>query len=214
MKIGKFDKAAAGTVDTAKRGTGIEVVWDGFRRCIKAGIVGLKDIRVSRTRHPDFWNDEKCQEEEARLYECRNTNEKMKVEEVFKAMVVYKDKTALEQLDLLKDCLLDVEGLNPHPNAVALGGLAEFIANFKSWKENPDDEYDWDKDKWIEASQIIKEVWNDPKVSTYLLRDIAWILTVNEACNKSYGYTEIVDSFAGMRRVEAVRLRRVSNNFR
>ena len=206
VKQNGFEKGAAGTVDTAHRPKQeLDVVWDGFRRCIKAGIMGLKEIRVSRTRHSDTWSEEQCQEAEAKLFECRNTQEKTKVEELFKAKVVAKDSVSLDQLQVLKDCNLDVEGLNTSPKAVSLGGLAEFLANFKSWKENPEESdgsgYEWNKKHWENSSLIIRSVWGDPKVSGYLLRDIAWLLTINESDNvdKSYDTAEIINSLSEWR---------------
>ena len=206
IKQGGFKKGAAGTVDVAHRSKQeLDVVWDGFRRCIKAGIMGLKEIRVSRTIHPNTWSEEECQKEEASLFKCRNTQEKMKVEELFKASVVAKDPVSLDQLQVLKDCNLDVEGLNTSPKAVSLGGLAEFLANFKSWKENPEESdgsgYEWNKKHWEDSSHIIRSVWGDPKVSGYLLRDIAWLLTINESDNvdKSYDTAEIINSLSEWR---------------
>tara|TARA_B100000780_G_C21055315_1_gene423951 strand:- start:44 stop:1147 length:1104 start_codon:yes stop_codon:yes gene_type:complete len=207
VKQGGFKKGAAGTVDVAYRpNQEIDVVWDGFRRCIKAGIMGLDKIRVSRTIHSDIWTEEQCQEEEAKLFKCRNTQDKMKVEELFKASVVAKDPIALEQLELLKNCNLNVEGLNTNPKAISLGGLAEFIANFKNWKENPEESdgsgYGWDANHWINSSFIIRSVWNDPKVSGYLLRDIAWLLTINESDNvsQSYDNAEIINALSNWRK--------------
>ena len=206
IKQDGFKKGAAGTVDVAYRPKQeLNVDWDGFRRCIKAGVMGLKKIRVSRTLHPATWSEEECQQEEASLFKCRNEIAKMKVEELFKASVVAKESTSLEQLQVLKDCNLDVEGLNASPKAVSLGGLAEFLANFKSWKENPEESdgsgYEWNKKHWEDSSLIIRSVWNDPKVSGYLLRDIAWLLTINESDNidKSYDPAEIINALTEWR---------------
>ena len=74
LKIKKqsgFDKDAAGHVDIAKRDEkagGRKVVWDGFRRCLKAGICGLDRIAFSKTTHPINFTLTECVEKEAKLF--------------------------------------------------------------------------------------------------------------------------------------------------
>tara|TARA_B100000123_G_C25700878_1_gene415235 strand:- start:77 stop:1153 length:1077 start_codon:yes stop_codon:yes gene_type:complete len=204
IKDSGFDMEAAGFIDVAIRPKNLKTVWDGFRRSIMAGVCGYTHIQVSKTIHDPHASDEDCQKKEARLFQKRNTQEKMKPEEVFKSEVVYEDALALKTLDLIKDCELDIAGLNP--DGKPLGGLTELRNNFKSWNKNFDDEdidpdsdggYDWDEKYWIESSQIIREVWNQPTdavVSVYLLRDLAWLKTVMSACDKTYSDDDIIEA--------------------
>ena len=75
-----------------------------------------------------------CQEAEAKLFTTRNADsEKMIPEEIFKGKLVYKDTTALLQLDLLKRCGIDVAGLNP--KGKTLGGFKAFDDRWQSWDE-------------------------------------------------------------------------------
>ena len=197
-----FIKGAAGTIDIATRtrdGERIQTVWDGFRRTIMAALCQYKNIPYSETTHDQGANDKDCQKKEAGLFIVRNTNEKIKPEELFKAEVGNQDPTALEILEFLKDCNLDVGGLNP--DARPLGGFSEIKSNFKGWNKNAVDPntnntYGWDRDSWITASKIIQKTWpnvnEDPVVSVYLLSNIAWVLTVMETCSTTYDDTEII----------------------
>ena len=204
IKTNGFDLEAAGYVDVAIRPRGYNTVWDGFRRCIMAGLCGYTNINVSKTIHDQHDSDKDCQKKEARLFRTRNTLEKMKPEEVFKSEVVYEDALALKTLQFLKDCELDIAGLNK--DGKPLGGLTEIRSNFKSWNKNFDDEdvdpdsdggYDWDEKYWIESSQIIRGVWNkstDAVVSVYLLRDLAWLKTIMAVCDKQYSDDDIIEA--------------------
>jgi|TARA_Y100000310_G_C20559996_1_gene752578 hypothetical protein len=204
IQHGGFDIEAAGFIDVAVRPGGIKTVWDGFRRCIMAGICGYNHINGSKTIHDPYASDKECQKKEARLFQRRNTQEKMKPEEVFKSEVVYEDSVALKTLQFIKDCELDVAGLNL--DGKPLGGLTELRNNYKSWNKNFDDEdidpdsdggYDWDENKWIESSKIIQTVWNKPTdavVSVYLLRDLAWLKTIMSFCDKEYLDEDIIEA--------------------
>jgi hypothetical protein len=207
IKDSGFDIEAAGFIDVAIRPggpEGIKTVWDGFRRCIMAGLCGYTHIYASKTIHDPHASDKDCQKKEARLFQKRNTQEKMKPEEVFKSEVVYEDGLALKTLKFIEDCELDVAGLNS--DGKPLGGLSELRNNFKSWNKNFDDVdvdpdsdggYDWDEKYWIESSQIIREVWDKPTdavVSVYLLRDLAWLKTVMAVCDKQYSDDDIIEA--------------------
>ena len=69
----------------------------------------------------------------------------MKREEIFKSQRVFRDKFALEQLELLKKCKLDVEGVNEDIDAYTLGGLAYFQKQY----DNIGHEY------FVQSSEII-----------------------------------------------------------
>ena len=186
----KFDKDSAGFVDIAQRTDGTLVVWDGFRRIIMAALTGLESVPASKTRHLPHDTLQQQVKKEARLFKIRNTPEKMTPEETFKAEVVYEDPKAMRVLSLLKDCKLDVEGVNPA--GVSLGGISEFCNNFEGWRQNPE-EYKGNRQHWIDASLMIQTIYpKHTKVSTYLLRDLAWVLTVNEESDKSYDLSEIL----------------------
>lgn len=199
-----FDKDAAGVIDVAVRPNNIKSVWDGFRRAIKAALSGITHIPCSLMIHSKHSDDKDCQKIEAKLFKIRNTQEKMKPEEIFKSEVVYEDPLAIQTLKFLKECELDIVGLNP--SGKPLGGITEIRANFKTWNNNFDDididpdsdgGYDWNKDFWIESSKIIRDVWNKPTdatVSVYLLRDLAWLKTVMGTCDKQYSDDEIIES--------------------
>jgi|TARA_B110000858_G_scaffold91475_1_gene105658 hypothetical protein len=212
IKTRGFDKQVAGFIDVAVRPDGTKVVWDGFRRCIMAGLCGLKFLPHSLTIHSMHLSDKECQKIEARLFQIRNTQEKMKPEDLFRAEVIAEDPIAVKTLTFLKECGLNIVGLNP--SGKQLGGIAELRKNFQSWQKNFDNEdidpdslngYDWDKNMWIEASNIIQTIWNGPNdsvVSVLLLRDLAWIKTVMEACDEQYDDDEIIEAIKSWQKDE------------
>ena len=185
-----FSKRAAGAIDIAERPDGKKFVWDGLRRSISAGLCGLDTIRQSKYKHPSDRLPLECQQEEARDFKTRNADgENMKPEEIFKSMVAYQDKDALKLLAVLKNCSLDVEGLNPQGKV--LGGFAELSTNFNK-RDNPLTE-----DRLVRASKIIQKVYaHQSNVSVYLLCGLAWLLDVNEKVDKSYSDDEITDLFS------------------
>ena len=186
---GYFDKDAAGFVDVAVRTDGSKVVWDGFRRIIMAALTGLTSIPCSITKHPENVSLSEQPKEEARLFKMRNTPEKISPEETFKAEVVYEDETAIKIKKLLEDSNLDIEGIIG--KAKPLGGIAEVQGNFENWKRNPDN-YKWDRNYWIASSFMIQTLYpNQNLVSTYLLRDLAWLFTVNDEIDNGYTKEEI-----------------------
>ena len=194
IKQGGFNKDAAGSIDLAMRPDGSLFVWDGFRRCIKAGLCGLESIRASQLTHPGNFSEEQCQEVEARLFKIRSAeSDKVTPEELFKCDVVSKEPYALELLKLLKEAKLDIEGLNEDPRAIVLGG-------FRMLR----DEFQWgniDNDKLIEASDIIQKIkWknstttldglNHPNISVVLLCGLHYLLRKNEEYSNSLGVDE------------------------
>ena len=199
IKKNGFDKEAAGNIDVAERPNDVKTVWDGIRRAIMAALCGYTHIPCYLTIHPSHFDDKDCQKKEARLFRIKNDKPKMKPEEIFKSEVAYSDPVALKILKLLKDSGLDIIGLNP--TGKPLGGILEIKNNFENWKDNIKDKdidedgpYDWDRDLWIESSEIIQEVWNRPEdatVSVYLLRDLAWLKTVMKECDEQYSDDEI-----------------------
>jgi|TARA_Y100000310_G_C20549736_1_gene747434 hypothetical protein len=182
---GAYDKSAAGHVDIAVR-LGIpgqpQFVWDGFRRSVMARLCGHEQIPASLIKHSKNYTNKQCQEEEARWFKLRNTPEKMMREEIFKARVVYKEEAALLLLDFLKECNLDVEGLNP--TGKTLGGFATFEDNTK----NIDDSYR------KQASLMIQRVWNqDEFVTVYLIMGLGLLLQVNDSAIKALSDGQIED---------------------
>lgn len=186
---GYFDKDAAGFIDVALRTDGSLVVWDGFRRVIMAALTGLTHIPCSQTRHPETLPLSEQPKVEARLFKIRNTPEKISPEETFKADVVYEDEKAIKVKTLLEDCNLDVEGIIG--KGIELGGIAEVLSNFENWKKNPGN-FEWERQYWISASFMIQSLYPAQNVvSTYLLRDLAWLLTVNDDVDNGYTKEEI-----------------------
>jgi len=191
---GMFDKDAAGFVDIAVRtdAENTKVIWDGFRRVIMAALAGYDQIPCSKTWHQSYIPLSEQPKREARLFKIRNTPEKMSPEEMFKADVVYEEPRALELKQLLEDCNLEVDDIIDKGGR-PLGGIAEVDSNFKTWKLNPDN-FAWDRKHWISASKMLQAIYPKklhPQISTYVLRDLAWLLTVNDNLDNDEGeYTE------------------------
>ena len=178
---GRFDPHGAGAIDIAMRGND-PYVWDGLRRCIMAGIVGLDYIPVSRFNHSRNTSVIEMQQTEARFFKMRNADtETMKPEEIFKSMVVYNDPNALKILNVLKNAELDVEGLNP--GHTTLNGFRELQNKLFSKVE---------EEEIKTASGIIRRVFNnDNVVSSYLLCGLALLIQKNEELDKPLADTDI-----------------------
>jgi hypothetical protein len=170
-----FKKEAAGHIDVAIRPDGKMYIWDGFRRAFMASLVGLEAVPYSRYIHPKNRSEAECERYEALMFKIRNSdNETMKPEEIFRSKIIYQDKEALQFLDFLRDCHLDVEGLNPGPNNKLFGG---FVAVETAWKFGHRT-----TQSMVTASSIIQNVWKtDPSVSGYLLCGVAAFLDANDA---------------------------------
>jgi len=185
-KLGGFDMYSAGVVDVAIRPSGDSYVWDGLRRCIMAGLCGLTHVKSSQFVHPMNASNEDCQRQEARYFKSRNADqESMKAEEIFKSEVVYGDPKALELLRLIKNCRLDIEGLNP--GGRVFGGFVEVRDNYFK-KDKIEDEY------FIEASSIIQDIYPKEVISGYLLTGLAYLLTKNEDADVSYSNEELLSA--------------------
>ena len=182
-----FRKEAAGHIDIAVRPNGKMYIWDGFRRSFMAALVGLDFVPASVYYHPKTRSEAECERYEALMFKIRNSdNESMKPEEIFRSKIIYEDKEALQFLEFLKNCHLDVEGLNPGVNNRQFGG---FVAVETAWKFGHRTEQ-----SMITASSIIQNVWNnDSLVSGYLLCGIAAFLDAN-AATVSYDDGTIKDS--------------------
>ena len=178
---GRFDPHGAGAIDIAMRGND-PYVWDGLRRCIMAGIVGLDYIPVSRFHHSRNTSVIEMQQTEARFFKMRNADtETMKPEEIFKSMVVYNDPNALKILNVLKNSELDVEGLNP--GFKTLNGFRELQNKLFSKVE---------EEEIKTASGIIRRVFKDDNVvSSYLLCGLALLIQKNEELDKPLADTDI-----------------------
>ena len=191
-KHGGFSQDGAGTIDVAERPDGRKMVWDGFRRCLKAGICGRTHISHTKYIHPPNLTTIQCQKAEAKLYKMRNAeSEKMSFDEIFKSMVVYDDIQAKEMLELLDNCDLDVEGLSDSDTAKTLGGLRCLWDN--SFKRG----LDIDSDYFIQASRMLHQVFvNEATISAYAVVGLAWLLhqnTESEDVTMSYSDDDILD---------------------
>lgn len=186
-KEGGFNKETAGHIDVAVRPDGTMYVWDGFRRVFMAGLVGLESIPVSKYFHPENRSLKHCREYEAKLFKIRNAQtESMKPEEIFRSEIIYKEEVALQFLDFLRECKLDVEELNPGNKT--LGGYVQLNT---AWKNNH-----IDHDNLIEASKIIQKTWPaDPNVSGYLLCGLGKFLDINDEIDYSIDLDEIQEKF-------------------
>lgn len=187
-KEGGFVVEAAGHIDVALRPDGKMYVWDGFRRSLMASLVGVDKIPASVYVHPKNRSRKECEEYEAKMFKIRNADsEKMKPEEIFRSKIVYGDTDAMEFLDFLKECGVDVEGLNP--GHCQLGG---FVQTHTSWVSG------WvSPESLIESSRIIQQTWEEsPTISGYLLCGLALFLDVNEGIDNSYSIEEIEEYFA------------------
>jgi hypothetical protein len=175
---GGFDCEVAGHVDVAVRTGGEHFVWDGFHRVLMAAIVGKEKIPASIFKHDSNSSQEDQLRKEAKMFKIRNADsETMKREEIFKSQIVFRDKFALEQLELLKKCKLDVEGVNEDIDAYTLGGLAYFQKQY----DNIGHEY------FVQSSEIIRTAYSKPrghtdkKMSVILLCGLAKLLEANDS---------------------------------
>lgn len=185
-KLEGYDMYSAGVVDVAIRPSGDSYVWDGLRRCIMAGLCGLTHVKSSQFVHPMNATNEDCQKQEARYFKSRNADqESMKAEEIFKSEVVYGEPQSLELLKLIKNCRLDIEGLNP--GGRVFGGFVEVRDNYFK-KDNIEEEY------FIESSNIIQEIYPKEVISGYLLTGLAYLLIKNENSDISYSTEELVEA--------------------
>mgnify|MGYP003335640316 FL=1 len=181
-----FVTEAAGHIDVALRPDGSLFVWDGFRRSLMASLAGMDQIPASIYTHPKNRTIRECEEYEAKMFKIRNADtEKMKPEEIFRSKIVYRDPEALSFLEFLRECAVDVEGLNP--NNPQLGGFVQVYNSYKSWIT---------EDNLILASHIIQDTWSeDAAISGYLLCGLGQFLDANLKIDNSYDEEEIRDAF-------------------
>ena len=94
------------------------------------------------------------------MFKVRNADSSaMKPEEIFKSEIVFEDPIALQILDLLIKCKLDVERQNLDPEAISLGGFAVLK---KVWdKMNPR--------FYEEASAILRRAFPTEKTMSVIL---------------------------------------------
>lgn len=186
---GVFNKDVAGHIDIAVRPDGRKFVWDGFHRCIMAALSALTKITASEFIHDKSRSESECRILEAKMFKIRNADQtKMEPGEIFKSEVVYNDETALEQLELLKKCKLDVEGTNPDVDAYSLGGFGFFKRHWKNYSQN----------HIVDSADIIRETFDEVKtLSVQLLFGLAALLDANEndVIVKTVSISEIKDKF-------------------
>ena len=171
IESGGFDKEVAGHIDLAVRTDGRKFVWDGFHRAIKAGLSGLKFMPPSILTHDKNLSIQEQVMKEAKKFKVRNADQtSMEPGEIFKSEVVFNEPTAMQILDLLKMCKLDVEGTNPDTDAVSLGGFALLR---KVWNKI-------NTRHFIDSSEIIRKAFpNDKTMSVILLCGLAKLLETN-----------------------------------
>ena len=182
--IGGFDINVAGAIDLAHRPcSGKMYVWDGLRRCIMVGMCGGDRICASLYTHPSNLYEDECRKAEARFFKIRNADsETMSFEEIFKSRVSYEDPIAIAQLKLLKECGLDVEGLNTQ--GTQLGGLRAFD---EMYNKVPSDTI-------VNASKIYTYAFNNqPQVLGYGLAGLATLLNT-EGFEDHYDYDDVRDA--------------------
>ena len=120
-----YDKTAAGHLDLAERNDGRLFCWDGFHRGIMAGIAGCTNIPCSKFSHIKGTKPTKEKEIEANKFELRNEQaSKVSAGALFKSQVTGKRPEALATLEVMKNCKLNIEGVNPDVDAYDLGGVA------------------------------------------------------------------------------------------
>ena len=190
-KLGFFDITSAGAVDVAIRpswGKSVtkKYVWDGLRRCIMAGLCGYKQIKVSNYTHDlSLTSDMACQKVEARFFETRNTQEKMKPEEIWKAQVVQEIKRALDLLDLFKSCKIDCLGLvrRENPNDSEIKNL---VNGFSLIDTMYFDEKKIARRHWEMSSNLIRQTFpSEPNISSAVFCGIAHLLHCNKNAHLS-----------------------------
>ena len=171
-----YDKTAAGHLDLAERNDGRKMCWDGFHRGIKAGIVGCTKIPCSIFVHEKGTSETKARELEANKFELRNGHaSKVSAGALFKSQVTGNRKEAIETLEVMKTCKLNIEGVNPDVDAYDLGGFAFFLKHYRNYQVR----------NLLEASTIIRETWKNTKtMSVTLLIGLAHFLTANSELNK------------------------------
>lgn len=171
VDYGGFDKDVAGHIDLAVRSDGRKFVWDGFHRVIMAGLSGLDGIPASIFTHDKSMSNHDQVMKEAKMFKVRNADQTtMKPEEIFKSEVVFRDPTALQILDLLKQCKLDVEGTNEDEDALSLGG---FSIVKKVWDKI-------EKRHFVDSAEIIRKTWTkDKTISVILWCGLAKLLEAN-----------------------------------
>jgi len=182
--IGGFDKDVAGAIDIAFRQMSSKhFVWDGLRRCIMVGMCGGDRISASLYTLPANLYDAECRKVEARFFKIRNADsETMSFEEIFKSRVSYEESIAIAQLKLLKECGLDVEGLNPQ--GIQLGGLRAFD---EIYNKIPSETI-------VNASKIYTYAFNgEPQVLGYGLAGLATLLNT-EGFEDHYDYDDVRDA--------------------
>ena len=172
-----FDKTAAGHLDLYTRNDGRPFCWDGFHRGIKAGIAGCTNIPCSVIPHDPGTTEAKAQEKEANKFELRNGQKStVSAGSLFKARVTGNRPDALETLEVMKTCKLNIEGVNPDVDAYDLGGFAFFLKHYNNYETR----------HLQEASIIIRDTWKNTKtMSVTLLIGLTHFLTANSELDKA-----------------------------
>ena len=172
IRYGGFSKEAAGHIDLAQRKDGRLFGWDGFHRAIMGGIAGCTRLPAAIYYHDKTRTPSQEQQKEANLFEVRNgMAAKVSAGALFKSQVTGRRPDALKTLDVMKACKLNVEGINPDPDAYDLGGFAFFLKHYDKYEVS----------SLSEASNMIRKIWSDKKnMSVTLLIGLTHFLDAND----------------------------------
>ena len=137
-----------------------------------AGIAGCTNIPCSKFSHIKGTKPTKEKEIEANKFELRNGQaSKVSAGALFKSQVTGKRPEALATLEVMKNCKLNIEGVNPDVDAYDLGGFAFFLKHYSNYEVR----------HLKTASNIIRKTWDDKKtMSVTLLIGLAHYLTASQ----------------------------------
>ena len=121
-------------------------------------------------------SETKARELEANKFELRNGHaSKVSAGALFKSQVTGNRKEAIETLEVMKICKLNIEGVNPDVDAYDLGGFAFFLKHYRKYQVR----------NLLDASNTIRETWKNTKtMSVTLLIGLTHFLTANSELDK------------------------------
>lgn len=175
-KAGGFSKEKAGHIDVAIRPNGKKYAWDGFRRCVMAGLCNIKKISCSVFEHHVDKKISECSQYEADLFLARNAlSERMGADEIFVAKVAKGETKAYELNTVLKRSRINVCGLNP--NGKLMGGFAT-VERHLGYHDTDDNSQPINKiiddDDFVFSADLVSESWpKDSILTCYLLLGLA-----------------------------------------
>ena len=178
-KAGEFRMFAAGTIDVAVRydtGEAKYFVWDGYRRSILAGIVGITHLPASIRHHDKNSTEKECIDIESSDFKIRNaSNDRMSGEEIWKAELSHNVQSALSLKNLLNNCGLNVQRVLSHSATLTGFDIFRKAHDKKTPLSFPDKAIE-------EAAHMIKDVFNLHRgnVSSWLILSLAYVIEMTE----------------------------------